>query len=79
MNNIKEFGPLLRLIKEEKGKLIIASILIFIAGISEIFTGYLNGAAVEAITKLDLKNAIMYLVIYLSLDLSLGVVILQFA
>ena len=79
MKNLKEFKPLLRLIKEEKNKLIIASILIFISGISEICTGYLNGAAVEAITNLYLKKAIIYLVIYLVLSLTLGGAILHIA
>jgi ATP-binding cassette subfamily B protein len=64
MKNLKEFKSLWNLIKEEKIKLIIASSLILITGISEIFTGYLNGAAVEAITNLALKRALMYLGIY---------------
>ena len=63
--NIKELKPLIKLIKEEKFKLIIASAFIFISGVSEIATGYLNGAAVESITNLKLKSAIIYLVIYL--------------
>ena len=79
MKDIKEFKPLIKLIKEEKIKLILASAFIFISGVSEIATGYLNGAAVEAITKLDLKNAVMYLVIYLILGLTLGGVLLHFA
>ena len=79
MKDIKEFKPLIKLIKEEKIKLILASAFIFISGVSEIATGYLNGAAVESITKLDLKNAVMYLVIYLILGLTLGGVLLHFA
>ena len=79
MKNLKEFKTLFKLIKEDKFKLIIASIFIFIAGLSEIFTGYLNGAAVEAITKLELKNAIIYLVIYLMIGLTIGGVILHIA
>lgn len=72
MKNLKEFKPLIRLIKEEKTKLIIASILIFISGIAEIGTGYLNGAAVEAITNLNVKEALMYLGIYLLLSVTFG-------
>ena len=79
MKDIKEFKPLIKLIKEEKIKLILASAFIFISGVSEIATGYLNGAAVESITKLDLKNAVMYLVIYLILGLTLGGILLHFA
>ena len=68
MKSIKEFIPLWKLIKEEKVKLIIASSLILLAGISEIATGYLNGAAVESITNLALKNAVIYLLIYLGIE-----------
>ena len=66
--NLKEFIPLWNLIKEEKGKLIFASILIFIAEISYIFTGYLNGSAIEAITDLKLKEALLFLSIYFILE-----------
>ena len=69
MKNLKEFIPLWKLIKEEKVKLIIASTLILLAGVSEIATGYLNGAAVEAITNMALKSAVVYLLIYLGLEL----------
>ncbi len=79
MKNLKEFKPLIKLIKEEKFKFIIASIFIFISGVSEIATGYLNGAAVEAITNLELKEAIIYLVIYLVISLTLGGILLHFA
>ena len=65
MKDIKELKPLWKLIKEEKNKLIIASILIFSVEIAEIFTGYLNGAAVESITNLEIKKALFYLGIYL--------------
>ena len=69
MKSLKEFIPLWKLIKEEKVKLIVASSLILIAGIAEIATGYLNGAAVESITNMALKNAVIYLLIYLGIEL----------
>lgn len=69
MKNLKEFKPLVKLIGKEKGKLIIASILIFINGISEIATGYLNGSAVEKITKMELKSSLIYLSIYFAIEL----------
>ncbi len=72
MKSLKEFKPLWKLIKEEKVKLIIASILILIAGIAEIATGYLNGSAVEAITNMALKRAFIYLLIYLIVELVIG-------
>lgn len=79
MKNIKEFRALFRLIKEDKFKLIIASITIFICGITEVCTGYLNGAAVEAITKNELKLAIMYLLVYFAFSLIAEGFILQTA
>ena len=79
MKGLKEFIPLLKLIKEEKVKLIIASTLILLAGVSEIATGYLNGAAVESITNLALKNAVIYLIIYLIIELLSHAIIENFA
>ena len=70
MKNIKEFKPLIKLVSEEKNRLIIASIIIFISGIAEIFTGYLNGEAVEAITNLELKKALIYLGIYFLIEIT---------
>jgi hypothetical protein len=60
MKSLKEFKPLIRLIGKDKKKLFIASSLIFITGIFEIFTGYLNGSAVEEITNLNLKKSLIY-------------------
>ena len=79
MKSLKEFKPLIKLIGKDKNKLILASILIFISGIAEIFTGYLNGAAVEAITNLELKAALIYLGIYLLLELTLDGSVLHLA
>ena len=47
MKKLKIFKPLIKLIGKDKNKLILASILIFISGIAEIFTGYLNGDQYE--------------------------------
>ncbi len=71
MKKLKEFKPLIKLIKEEKNKLIIASIIIFLSGIAEIFTGYLNGRAVEEITKLNVKDSLIYLGIYFILEITM--------
>ena len=70
MKNLKEFKPLIKLIGEDKGKLILASIIIFLSGIAEIFTGYLNGAAVEAITKLDINAALLFLLTYFGIEIT---------
>lgn len=79
MKKLKEFKPLLRLIKEDKKKLIFASTLIFISGIFDIFTGYLNGAAVESITKLDIKSSLIYLALYFILGITTGGILLHYA
>ena len=79
MKNLKEFKPLIRLIGEDKKRLVFASSLIFISGICEIFTGYLNGAAVEAITDLNIKLALIYLGVYFLLELTMDGSILHFA
>ncbi|MEE3343296.1 MAG: ABC transporter ATP-binding protein [Bacilli bacterium] len=71
MKNLKEFKPLIRLIGEDKKRLVFASILIFSSGIAEIFTGYLNGAAVESITKFEMKKALLFLGIYFVIELTL--------
>ena len=47
MKNLKEFLPLWKLIKREKYKLIIASLLLFMFEISSIFQGFLIGLSVE--------------------------------
>ena len=77
MKSLKEFKPLIKLIGKDKSKLIIASILIFLSGIAEIFTGYLNGAAVESITKYELKKALIFLGIYLLIELTLDGVLVH--
>ena len=68
MKDLKEFKPLIKLVKEDLGKIIFASIVIFIAGICDIFIGYLNGKVVESITKLDIKNSLIFLGIYFLLE-----------
>ena len=71
MKSLKEFRPLMKLINEDKMRLVIASMLIFISGIAEICTGYLNGAAVESITKLEMRKALIFLGIYFIIELTL--------
>ena len=50
--------------KKDKKDLFIASIILFLSGIAEIFTGFLNGLAVEKITKGKIKEALIALFIY---------------
>lgn len=79
MKSLKEFRPLLKLVKEDLNKLIFASIIIFTSGICEVFTGYLNGKVVEEITMLDIKNALIFLGIYFVLEITMDGVILHHA
>lgn len=79
MKNLKEFKPLLKLIGKDKLKLVIASVLIFISGIAQICTGYLNGAAVEAIAELQVKKAVLFLVVYFLIEITLNGVFVHIA
>ena len=64
MKNLKEFKPVLNLLKEEKKKFIFFCLLLLIVESTSIFSGYLNGSAVEAITNLNLDKSLFYLFIY---------------
>lgn len=77
MKNLKEFKPLIKFIKEDINKLILASIIIFISGICDIFTGYLNGKVVESITQLEVKKALIFLGIYFLIELTMGGIVLH--
>ena len=79
MKGTKEFKPLINFLGKDKNKLIVASLLIFISGIGELFTGYLNGAALESITQLKLKEAIINLLIYLLIQITVCGIILHLA
>lgn len=75
MKSLKEVKPLMKLIKEEKGKIIFASILILLGGFTEIFYGYLNGLAIEEVTKLNINKALIILGIYFIFDVFIGVIV----
>ena len=75
MKSLKEIKPLMKLVKEEKGKIIFASILILLGGFTEIFYGYLNGAAIEEVTKFNINKALIILGIYFIFDVVIGVII----
>ena len=64
MKNLKEFLPVINLLKEDKKRFIFYGALILIIQAVSIFSGYLNGAAVEAVTKTDLDGALFYFGIY---------------
>ncbi len=69
MKNLKEFKPLWKFIKEDRIKIIIAGIIILITEIANTMGGYLNGMVVESATNLDIKKALTYLGIYLTINI----------
>lgn len=75
MKLLKRWIPLMKLVKEDKWKLIISGTLIFLCGLTGIFTGYLNGAAVEAITSGNVRDAINYLVLYFIIGVLIGTIL----
>lgn len=75
--NLKEFVPLLRLVKEDLKKITLASLTIFLSGICEIFTGFLNGKVVEAITNLEIKKALIFLGIYFIIEITMDGILLH--
>ncbi len=72
MKLLKKWIPIIKLIKEDKWKLVVSGILLFLCGLTGIFTGYLNGAAVEAITNSNINLAIMYLIMYFFIGVLIG-------
>ena len=65
MKNIK---PILKYFKKYKIALIFLSIIIFISNINYIFTGYLNGVAIEAVVNSNIKLALKCYLIYFILS-----------
>ena len=72
MKLLKKWIPIIKLIKEDRWRLIVSGILLFLCGLTGIFTGYLNGAAVEAITNSNINLAIMYLIMYFFIGVLIG-------
>lgn len=72
MKLLKKWIPIIKLIKEDRWRLIVSGILLFLCGLTGVFTGYLNGAAVEAITHSNINLAIMYLIMYFFIGVLIG-------
>ena len=64
MKNMKEFKPIINLLKNEKWKFVLFSIILLFIESTSILSGYLNGVAVEEITKFNLNKSLFYLGIY---------------
>lgn len=64
----KELKPLIKYLKEDKSKIIFVISSIFITSILGLSYGYLVGKVVEEITNNQLKNAIIYGLLYLFVE-----------
>ena len=76
IKNLKEFKPLLDLLKKEKKKFIFFCLLLFIVESGSIFYGYLSGSVVEELTKFHLQKALILLAIYFVYELSFDILYL---
>lgn len=65
MKLLQIFKALKHYLKPDRGKIVLAIILILIGSLLNVSYGYLNGAAVDAITKLDYKMFFVFFIIYL--------------
>lgn len=79
MKSLKEFKPLIKFIKEDKFKIILSSIMILISGLTSIFGGYLNGVAVESITKSNIKLTLIALGLYFLIEFVIHTILLEHA
>lgn len=68
MKNIKEFIPLWKLVKEDKCKFIIATLLIIISNFFSVVSGYLIGEATQYLTDTKYAMSILYLIIYVTFN-----------
>ena len=64
MKQLKQFKILFSYAKEYKVRLIVCTVFILLTCISSILVGYLNGAAIEAITNNNIKLSLIFLIIY---------------
>ncbi len=62
--SLKELKKIFILIKEDKYKLLIAFVLMFISSLFSLSNGYLQGEITEAIVALSIKKALFYLILY---------------
>ena len=69
MKSLKEFKTIFSIAKNYKFRIIISSILIVLGSISFILVGYLNGKAIEEVTKSNLKGALIALLLYLVIEI----------
>lgn len=64
----KSLTIFLKYAKEYRGKIILLAIVFFVFNTCFIFSGYLNGMATEAIVNLNLKSALLFLLVYFLIE-----------
>ena len=69
MKELSKFKSLWAFVKEDKKLIIIGIITIVITSLFDLTYGYLSGAAVEAITDMNLKLCLMFFGIYFIINL----------
>lgn len=70
--SLKELKHVYELVKDDRGKLIVAFICIFISSLLSIANGYLQGEVTEYIVALNVKMALIFLGIYFLLGVLFG-------
>lgn len=73
----KEFIPLWKFVKEDRKKIIVLIILLFISSFSTLASGYLNGAALDAVINNSLKSGLIYLILYFLISVIFDLIIGQ--
>lgn len=62
--SLKELKNIYKLVKNDRGKIVIAFICILVSSLLSISNGYLNGEIIEAIVALNIKTALLFLGAY---------------
>lgn len=68
----KELGFIYKYIKKYKLEIVVALIIIIIASLLNLTYGYFNGAAIEEITKLNIKMCLIYYLLYFMISVFSG-------
>ena len=74
MKNLKGYKIIFNYFKKYKILLIVSSIVILLTNVNYIFTGYLNGAAIESIINNQVIDSVKFLLIYFILNVILDMV-----
>ena len=74
----KDLRFIYKYIKQYKLSIAVALSLIFIASLFDLTYGYFNGAAIEEITKLNLKMCFIYYMLYFGISVFSSVLLRKF-